>query len=749
MPATPETTHVAKEIGSAKVMADVPLSDGSTALEILNFRKTALGTLESRFRVCPFINPDHATALTGIPAIFTAGTAASPNGCVGMGYMMWNGSVPELLFLTHDGVFRYAPWLRASAPATNPLLEQQYYYSDDLSSPTQNVVPQGEMMFPPQCETVGNRIYFTFCDGGGAWVWDRERLRRFGYTEAPCGPAVQGPTQGESENGGGFATRGRIGTFDSDWTRLDGAEYVVVGGVDEGEWDYYCVFENADGAYSATSTKGGTANMRRQLCSTSDGAHPTPETLGRRWRVWDVPTGPPGTAARILLRTANKRRLPDGDFGYPRFLHRMPGNKSQEWIDDIPDAELGAAWAGRELAPFGFYLLKSFGGSMFMGRTDGNPSRVWWSEQGNPSGPTPESIMQGHWRDVYPSTGAITAMQPAFIGDGSGNPVLLVFKERATHYLSGQYPDWNIGTIHEYAGCAGPGCVQSLPDGTTVWYGNRTFWRLDRSGNVTDIGAPIRRRLQRVNWAAARRGVSFVKQDTMEAFFSLPVGESATNNYQFVWDYQENGWRCGDNFTLLASCYIHDADIVLVSGTYGPSGGPRQNVWVWDAADYNQEIGVARCFGVNQAVYQTGWVSFDDTGSRASFNVASAVVTGMQAYEGEATVEAFRNWDRRTSTITADASSLTLASPQDTSVAFWTDTADSDFVASNIAVAGEDIYGEQTPYFCRVRVDATDTEVFSMKLTIPAGEVMDLAGITAFGTRLASGGRRAERAWEA
>jgi len=589
---------------------------------------------------------------------------------------------------------------------------------------------------------VGNRMYFTYCDGGQAWVWDRDRLRPFGYYRQPSSPDVAGPTEGDDENNGGFSAKGRIGTIESDWTTGD-PDYTVVGGLDEGEWDYYCVFEGVDGAYSETSPRGGTVTVRKQVCSATQ----FPEDLRRRWRIQNIPSGPEGTAARILLRTANKRRLPDGDSGRPRFLHRMPGNRSQEWVDDIPDSELGAAWDDRMSVPAGFYLLKGFAGSLFLARTDAAPSRVWWSEQGGQSGPTPESFLAGHWRDVFPNTGPITALHSVYDNSGSGNPMLLVFKDGACHFMSGQYPDWNIGTISDYAGCSGPKCVQSIPDGSVIWYGAKTFWRLDRDGSLTDIGTPIRTRLERVNASMARKGESFVKRETSEVFFCLPTGDSKENNYQFIWDWEFGGWRFGDQIAVRAAVSMRESDTVLVAGKYMENNG----VWLWDHAVYGQlfirdEELQDSPFGVNPAVYQSGWVPLDDGSMKNAYNVTSAVVTGRHAYEGRATVEAFRHWDARRSTITA-AETLSLASPQDDTIAYWNDT-DDDFAPETPATLDESMYSDQTPYFCRITVDASDTEVISMRLTVPAGEVLDLVAVTAFANRQGTAGHRAERVSE-
>lgn len=735
--AKPDTIYATVEVGAAKVVAEAPVSDGTTALEILNFRKTQAGTLESRFRVLPFINPGLVSGSDGVvPDAFE-------NGCYGAGYMEWGGSVPELLFICTDGVYRYAPWFRTLTPHANPMLSEQFKYNEDGT--TSSVVPQGDNYFPPQLEVIGNRIYFTYCDGGGAWVWDRERLRPFGFTSRPSGPSAMGPADAgdEDPNGGGFSAEGRIGTIESDWTREDGGVTHTVGGLDEGQYDYYLVLEGPDGAYSATSPTGGRATLRKEVAQvpSSDTATANPLSLRKRFRVQSIDPGPEGTAARILLRTANLSRLPPGDDGRPRFLQRLLGGNVQEYIDDIPDAELGAPWIDREQTPAGFYLLKSFCGSLFIARTEGAPSRIWWSEQGGANGPTPESILKGHWRDVFPNTGAISALHPAYLNNGANPATLLVFKETACHFINGQYPEWQVGTLHDYAGCAGPGAIQSLPDGSVVWFGNGTFWRMDRDGAVVDIGGPIKRRLSKVNHSCARRCVSWLSLDTQEAFFALPYGESTVGNYLFVFDWALGGFRFIDQMEeVLAAVRVTNSDMTLISGTYNGI----QNMWMWDRAAYfDVEDDDARSsyLGVNPAVYQSGWCMLDDTGLHHAYSITSIVAFGRQAFDANASIECYRDYDRRESLITAQ--NVSMASPQDDTVVFWTDS-DADFAATRPAV-DDSLWSEETPYYCRVTVDATDTDVFSVKLTVPEGKVMDLVSLKAYAKREAAAGSRVAR----
>jgi hypothetical protein len=623
-----------RTVGAAKTISEAVVSDGSSALEILNWRVDEQGVLDSTFRLMPFI-PDEWASPDGIPAPFAAGVQ-------GIAFMRKFGETPELLFFTppfssgqlsYGSVWRFTPWTRDAAIAWSGLTEQLFYIFPDNT--TRSVIMQGKVRYPPQFEVVGNRVYFTFCDGGGAWVWDGEQVRDFGFTGIPSAPDIDGPYREahDSPNAGGFSVRGRIGTTDHSFTN---AGNETVGGIDDGTWRYAVVWENVDGAYSATSPLSGAATIRLQIADPTTEAG-NMENLRRRFLLRAIPAGPNGTAARLILRTRNLLRLPVNDQGDARFLFRIPNNHSQEWIDDAPDGELGPLHEDRMATPVGFYFLKFFSGSMFILRNDGYPARVWWSEQGNLNGPTPESIIMGHYRDVFPATGPITASIVTRMSNVQEPPTLLIFKEGAVHFVAGEFPDWTFGTVHERAGCAGPGCVQIAGDGSTIWYGARTFWRMDAEGRVEDIGAPIRRRLRKINTARAEFGVSWVDKRSGEVVFALPYEDSTGNNFQFVWDWRLNGWRTRQDLQDIEAAFpLPGTDYVLVSGTYDN----KTNLWVYGQGYPNYEVTYPT------AIYRTGWCLFEKPGPgmHGLFNAHDLILTQMERSGGTAAVRTYQDW---------------------------------------------------------------------------------------------------------
>lgn len=701
-----QTPILGRSMGAARVVAEVPFSDGTTAYEITNFTLDERGILDSTFRLMPLIPAEWRGADQ---------PADLKRGVLKMVYTEFWGDVPELLFLckttqaSHASVARFAPWDRG-AGGVNPGLEAQVVYAADNT--TYNPQPQGEVRYPPQALALGNRVYFTWCDGGQAYVWDGVRVRPFGFHEAPGPCQVDGPAREDwdegQENSGGFSVRGRIGTTASDWTRLESVSNMerVVGGVDDGRWDYYIVFEGPDGAYSPMSPASNPATVRLSVADPTEGR--VTETMTRRFRVMSIPQGPEDTVARIVLRTRNLQRLPVGDNGEPRFCHRIPNNVAQDWIDDIPDGELGDVWEDREPTPIGFYFLEHFGGSTWMFSTDEHGSRGWWSEQTSALGPISESVLKGHWRDIFPSTGRITGSLVANMAPQSEAPVMYVFKEEAIHFVTGEYPLWRFGTLHKRWGAAGPDLVQVCPDGSVVGYGGRTFWRIDPSGKVDDVGGGIRKRLRRINPNTVRMGTSWLNRETNEVIFALPLDDSETNDFQFRWDYKNLGFRFGDDVQVDTALSFPGADIVLLAGTYTPAAVAITTVWAYGRGYPGYSVNAPTW------VYSTGWLSFVAPGPdmHAHVHLQHMVFMGEERGDGSPTVDTYLDWNH--DSVESDLDNVTAAHADDDALAFYDDAAGG---TTDAAVYDTDVYRERRVYTYFIPADTDASQVFRAEMS--------------------------------
>lgn len=709
-------TYDAVQAGVARVMADAPYSDGTIALEIKNFSMDESGVLDSTFRVMPFIpNVWNGSAQ---PDPFTQGVSA-------IGFFERDGEAPELIFVagvtgTVTHLWRYAPWTRQAATGSYDGLQPIYQYP--RAGVSAGVFTQNRTKFPPQVVAAHGRAYVSFCDGGQLWATDGDRAWPLGYTQQPSAPDAEGPSSGSSHdpNNMGLALSGRIGSTEGGWTDNLGD---VVGGVDTGRWRYAVVFENAEGGYSSMSPLGGQVSLDVALASTST----EPKQLQRRFRVLSIPQGPAGTVARVLLRTANLERLPESDDGSPHFLHRIANNEATEWIDDTPDGELGPVWENRMEVPFGAYLLATHSGSLFFARTDGYPARIWWSEQ-TASGPVFESILEGHWLDVYPDTGGITCLLP-FKGAGeAGPPILIVGKAGAVHFIHGEYPEWGRGTLHHRAGIAGPGVAQVCPDGAAVWYGSGTFWRLTGDGMVQDVGGPIRRYLKRVNTTEAHMGVSWVNQRTSETTFVLPTDDETHPNFQFVWDPRLQGWRIREDFTYITAALTLPDGLTLLAANWDK----LHTVWLYQRG-YTRWTLEAPAWR-----YITGWVALPGTrrGGRTLPHThqvpTDLVLTLEERSDGVGAVSVYQDWDLDT---VRSTETVLFCAPNDDGVPIYNTP-----FSLDAAVYSSSVYRSRRVITQRVAIGVQSGEVFAIELsgTAPIG----LHALAGFGPAVAMPGGR-------
>tara|TARA_Y100000401_G_scaffold38880_1_gene29430 strand:+ start:15805 stop:18162 length:2358 start_codon:yes stop_codon:yes gene_type:complete len=776
-----------KTVGFAKVMAEVPVSDGKLAFEIMNFSRTKDGFLENRFSLMPLI-PDQWN-VSGFDFNKDEIVTAPPElkNVLAMQYMLFDGECPELLILTRDGVFRLLtsnrtgniPYgsIETDTTSSRGLVEQFYY---DSSNNKVSVKPQTKAMFPAQTEVVGNRIYFTFCDGGAAYVWDGTRVREFGYNQEPSGPYVLGPasTEANGPNTGGFSDGGRIGTLNYNLTSADeGGNAVTTGGIEAGLFYYAVVYENEDGAYSMTSQRSSRVNIGFHVVKPdSQHAKHGIQFLKRRFWVCDIPKGPIGTKARVLLRTMNLASLPPGETGHLRFCHRIPNNSASEYMDDIPDSELGSQWDHRRNVPNGFFFMKFFSGSMFLLRTEKYSSRVWWSEQSTTTGSIPESFLHSHWRDVFPETGPITG---AFSASINGKQALLVFKETASHYVAGSYAQpgtegWTFGTISTIAGCSGPNLCQSSPDGQVIWYGNGTFWMLNtaENGGVVDIGVSLRGRLSKINSEYEQFGVSWVDKQTKEMVFCLPYRDSTKPNLQFVWDYVSKGWRLRQDMTM--NCVEQINDMTLVGGSWrgrvGPSGDLVESPVTFNPTEDTITEGLATLEPTNNiyvyrrgypgylpgsdliSTYKTGWTGFTEFGPQfhASQRAADCVFTMQERSARIATVKTYSDWNFD-SPVTDDLE-VSLIHPENDSIDVYEGS--TPYLLNEVENASSgsfstSVYRENRTYTHRLPIDVPSCTVFSIELTSSAiSEPMSLISIDAYGPLTSGPGSRSPALYE-
>ena len=714
---------------TAKVMSQSTISDGTQAYEILNFDIDKEGFLDFNFKIMPFIPDEWNETINPFenhqPTPFA--------GVIGFAQGLFDGGVrPELVFLTKSGVFRYTPWNRTNGSGGTRGLEEIKNVTWDGSF---SVTPEGSPLFPPQTLTIGNRIYFNWGDGGPMWAWNGVKLRKFGFQEIPDAPRVLSPQGVSSGNDStGFNVRGDIGTIVSNMLN-DGSDAVSSHGLLNGEWFYRVIFENEDGAYSTSSAPSNFAAISSSHTATSSDA----VAYRRAFYVTDIPTGPAGTVARVLVRTPDTQsaNLNKGDQRY-RFLTRIPNNCAIDYLDNIADAGLGEPWDERENAPTGTYLLQNFSNSLFLMRTRAYPYRLWWSEQTSLFGSTPESFIKNHYLDVNPASGGITGSQPVRSGAGdTTTPTMLVFQKTAASFVSGSYPEFTVGSLHQSAGLAGPSLVQTAADNKVVWYGNGTFWMFDpANGQISDIGRPIRLLLSRVNLKRAGLGVSWRGTLAGELVFVLPMDDSREPNREFIWDHVSKGWRTKDVLTIKAAIVIEESDITLISGSRAvnedfvntvPVSYPNIQNGVY--AYGNSHPGFN--FSEPKAIYKSGWTSMGELGPtmHALSNVNDLVVILKETFSGTIDVSSYQDWD---SDNNIESGNLTAAHPENDNIPYY-----------GSSVYGSSVYRSSRTYSDRTPLNIASASVFQVKLE--SSNPMKLLTMDVYGPMVAlPGGRTAQ-----
>jgi len=381
-------------------------------------------------------------------------------------------------------------------------------------------------------------------------------------------------------------------------------------------------------------------------------------------------------------------------------------------------------------------------------------SRVWWSEQGNPNGATPESFIATHWRDVFPETGAITCALPAIIGEKN---VMFIFKDSAVHYVSGDYPEWSFGTVSNQAGCAGPSLAQSAPDGTVIWYGNETFWKLDTDGSVIDIGAALRKKLKHVNKNKERYGISWVDPKTKEMIFVLPYKDSNDPNMQFIWDYQNTGWRLRQDMRM--TCVELVDDKVCVSGSWrgrvtSKDQAAVKNIYIYGRGYPNFPQGSSL-----DCTYTTGWCSFSDFGPSLhdTHRVAEAVFMFEERSGRLSTLKMYSDWDA--DNLVGSSVPVALAHPENDDIPVYAGnvghvsgialTEMSNVSTSPWSGTKQLDYRERRVYTHRVPLDIPSCNVFSLSLSSSViDEPMALISMDIFGPKTSLPGSRSPALYE-
>lgn len=671
------------DLATGKVVGRGPVGDGSFLETLHNFRRDERGLLSAGFQVMPLI--PNAWRGAAQPDAFAAGATAL------IFWLRW-GCQPELLVLTPNetcATWRYAPWSRA-AGGVNPGLE---YVSAYRLTSTDLIGAASALFQPPPFVALQDYVVFNLGDRGLSWIWDGDRLVQLGFTSQPAAPQAWGPqaAAGGNVNEAGFSVYGRVGSTDGSWLDAAGTG-ATVGGLKPFRRQYALVYRHVHGGYSAISVPSGPVACAAQVAGSSNDL----PGLTRRFRVM-LPTSLPNqTAAIILLATRNQEDAIDNAsaFRYHSTYEHIDG--PIEVIDDLPDSELGDIWPEREQEPTGVSVYAAFDGNLwrFAGATG------YWSER-TAFGPVYGSILKGHYITIYPETGDVVAALAAPWKSSNGWALMLVLKQGAAHYVTGNYPEYTDGTLHGRAGCYGPRLVQVLPDGAIMWVGSGTVWRYTLQEGVADVGAPIRPILRRINESKALFGQSWVDTKAGQAVFVVPIDDGDVS-YQLIWDYELVGWRTAEDVHAITAATTLPDGHVLVSG-------------VVDAVNtvYLYQCGY-QSYAVTAATWslRTAWIA-QTPGSdmHRDGNIWGAVFICEERSNGMSYAQGYRDWNADSAFIGA-TNGLPVAShaPTDDTVPYY-----------GTAVYDIDVWRTERTYRVQLPLDGTSGAVtqFAVSGTAP------------------------------
>lgn len=581
-------------------------------------------------------------------------------------------------------IAEYQGWSRSWRRILGPAIVNPYYVAD---------FPQadGRPQFLTQFEAVPNGVIIV-PQGGRAYFYDGYAVAPLGYDRSPSPPTGVGPASTTKDGGtniidevntSGYSHSGlnmntimgtcRIGSVDNNTVAVDVSarkRNPLGGTLKEGEWRAAVQWLDRWGNVSPISGLSGPVAVERIDNLTKDTAR-DPEETSDRLKVqvgWSgISEGPDATVARILCRTKDtKNSSITGLFEVPNYsgtalnaIASIPDNVSTDFPDNIPDSWL----IKRPLDPVPvprFKLCKVAFGRLWIANWEGGEGII------RPSEPLFWGTFPRDEEIIPDPTGAeITGLWSTAFG-------LLVFTETSTFIvtLNDQGDGFRAGVVSRSVGCVSPDSIATLPDGLTVWLGDREFYAFDGE-KIYPVSRDIKENvMRRVNRGYQLKACAAVDFTMGEYRCSIPVDGSVKNNLTVVFDGKE--WRQRDDVKTQAVCTTRDHRNYMLSLGYADVTNTetstevpdKTSVWLLD----HDGKGVFEA-NEHECVVETHWLK-----PAASFRRSTPVrvkIWMKETSSGSLDVEVYRDWRDNPSVETAVSPSLY---PTDDPPPFWNDT---------------------------------------------------------------------------
>jgi len=218
----------------------------------------------------------------------------------------------------------------------------------------------------------------------------------------------------------------------------------------------------------------------------------------------------------------------------------LPGAFPEEWIF-FGETFLQSNTTGSGIADqtaYTFSFIEIYSSKVFLSGISQDPSRVYFSDTGEPEGILPENTFIVESRNSDKVTGLRTYYSQ-----------LVIFKDRSVFALTGSSGEnFVVREVTDQYGC--------LNNRANVVF-NERLWFLDQKGiceyngsNVSIISDKMEGDFDRMNLDAAKSQATMIhNKQRSEVWCSIPVDGATLNNLTIIYDYEAEAWARWDGFS--------------------------------------------------------------------------------------------------------------------------------------------------------------------------------------------------------
>ena len=597
--------------------AQVQYSATSLAQTVQNFERTPENTLRSIIGPCPYEPYRQGASALG---------ASEPHGVFHAG--LYGGIADTLIFRSGNTLYRHDGTTRTYVELIT-----------DLSDETRP-------SYPDQFCVINDKIIWTNGIDQARVIRYDDLVTPLGFDKIPSAPDAHGPSpmtvsqrDNNYPNTQGYSWNGNIGTPGGS---LDGQ----TGSILSGTWFYYLRYEDVHGNLSAPSLASnavGITSMQTDPAAAGQAPATTSvitalfpfgdrhigvelDDLTRQFAIDIGDDAPDHCVAMHLYRTSDTVNTS----GEPRFLTRIPNNRSVTYPDPRSDAYLGPPMGSGVPVPV-FRIMAAHQGRLVIGNIAGAPGLIRRSEPGFPG--TFDEL-----EFVYPDSGGAEVT-----GLTSHNGTLLAFTRSSTYSLQ----EFSMPIpLSQGIGCVAPRSIVGMRDGTLVWLGHDGFYAWRQGSAVTLISAPIDRTIRNdINRGRMQMAVATFDAESGEYRCALAPAGSTYNTLILCFD-GENWRRMKMRMHIADWCQTDDwrrYTIAAATETSVAIGMTRKsrtstatNLYVMDHEVVSYEP------PTRTIKYRSGWLR-SDTLAMTPTHIRVMYMGLIDSYDGEMTIRFYKN----------------------------------------------------------------------------------------------------------